>query len=74
MERSLNREAHLLSIFTHSFDEFFYQFVVCSWCFHQRCTSPARHTDIQTTMDIYTHVTDEAKEKTAEIFQKYMTF
>ncbi|WP_159430974.1 hypothetical protein [Bacillus massilinigeriensis] len=23
-------------------------------------------------MDIYTHVTDEAKEKTAEMFQKYM--
>jgi integrase len=22
------------------------------------------HTDVQTTMDIYTHVTDEAKEKT----------
>jgi integrase len=32
------------------------------------------HTDIQTTMDIYTHVTDEAKEKTAEMFQKYMSF
>jgi len=32
------------------------------------------HTDIQTTMDIYTHVTDEAKEKTAKMFQKYMTF
>ncbi|CAM3933261.1 site-specific integrase [Mesobacillus zeae] len=32
------------------------------------------HTDIQTTMDIYTHVTDEAKEKTAEMFQKYMKF
>ncbi|WP_257008535.1 tyrosine-type recombinase/integrase [Shouchella clausii] len=31
------------------------------------------HTDIQTTMDIYTYVTDEAKEKTAEMFQKYMT-
>ncbi|MCK0473360.1 tyrosine-type recombinase/integrase [Halalkalibacter sp. APA_J-10(15)] len=32
------------------------------------------HKDIQTTMDIYTHVTEEAKEKTAEMFQKYMTF
>ncbi|MCP3033146.1 site-specific integrase [Halobacillus sp. A1] len=32
------------------------------------------HTDIQTTMDIYTHVTDEAKEKTGEMFQKYMNF
>ncbi|PAE27569.1 hypothetical protein CHI07_18810 [Paenibacillus sp. 7884-2] len=32
------------------------------------------HTDIKTTMDIYTHVTDEAKEKTAEMFQEYMTF
>ncbi|WP_049786613.1 tyrosine-type recombinase/integrase [Evansella cellulosilytica] len=32
------------------------------------------HTDIQTTMNIYTHMTDEAKEKTAEMFQKYMTF
>lgn len=32
------------------------------------------HADIQTTMDIYTHVTDEAKEKTAEMFQKYMKF
>ncbi|GAA0418858.1 hypothetical protein GCM10008934_07080 [Virgibacillus salarius] len=30
------------------------------------------HTDIKTTMDIYTHVTDEAKEKTAKRFQKYM--
>jgi len=27
------------------------------------------HTDIQTTMDIYTHVTDEAKEKTAQVIQ-----
>ncbi|WP_437182741.1 tyrosine-type recombinase/integrase [Shouchella patagoniensis] len=32
------------------------------------------HTDIKTTMDIYTHVTDEAKEKTAEMFQQYMNF
>ncbi|ELK46810.1 site-specific integrase [Halobacillus sp. BAB-2008] len=32
------------------------------------------HTDIQTTMDIYTHVTEDAKEKTAEMFQKYMKF
>lgn len=32
------------------------------------------HTDIQTTMDIYTHVTNEAKEKTAEMFQEYMKF
>ncbi|KZZ85531.1 site-specific integrase [Bacillus sp. SJS] len=32
------------------------------------------HTDIKTTMDIYTHVTEEAKEKTAEMFQKYMKF
>ncbi|WP_407703056.1 tyrosine-type recombinase/integrase [Virgibacillus tibetensis] len=32
------------------------------------------HTDIKTAMDIYTHVTDEAKENTAEMFQKYMTF
>lgn len=32
------------------------------------------HTDIQTTMNIYTHVTNEAKEKTAEMFQKYMSF
>ncbi|WP_232713569.1 hypothetical protein [Bacillus xiapuensis] len=36
--------------------------------------APLRHTDIQTTMDIYTHVIDEAKEKTAEMFQKYMKF
>jgi integrase len=32
------------------------------------------HTDIQTTMAIYAHMTDEAKEKTAEMFHKYMTF
>lgn len=32
------------------------------------------HSDIQTTMNIYTHVTNEAKEKTAEKFQKYMNF
>ncbi|WP_245690189.1 tyrosine-type recombinase/integrase [Sediminibacillus albus] len=32
------------------------------------------HSDIQTTMDIYTHVTDEAKEKTADMFQRYMKF
>ncbi|MBH9968150.1 site-specific integrase [[Bacillus] enclensis] len=32
------------------------------------------HSDVQTTMDIYTHVTDEAKEKTAEMFQQYMNF
>ncbi|WJV30406.1 tyrosine-type recombinase/integrase [Rossellomorea sp. AcN35-11] len=32
------------------------------------------HSDVQTTMDIYTHVTNEAKEKTAEMFQQYMNF
>ncbi|MEW4226255.1 hypothetical protein [Rossellomorea marisflavi] len=32
------------------------------------------HSDVQTTMDIYTNVTDEAKEKTAEMFQQYMDF
>ncbi|MGP4072769.1 tyrosine-type recombinase/integrase [Piscibacillus sp. B03] len=32
------------------------------------------HSDIQTTMNIYTHVTNEAKEKTAEMFQNYMSF
>jgi integrase len=32
------------------------------------------HTDTQTTITIYTHVTVEAKEKTAEVFQRYMTF
>lgn len=32
------------------------------------------HTDIQTTMNIYTHVTNDAKEKTADMFQKYMSF
>lgn len=32
------------------------------------------HTDIQTTMNIYTHVTNNAKEQTADMFQKYMSF
>lgn len=32
------------------------------------------HKDIQTTMNIYTHVTNHAKEKTADMFQKYMSF
>lgn len=32
------------------------------------------HKDIQTTMNIYTHVTNSAKEKTADMFQKYMSF
>lgn len=32
------------------------------------------HSDIQTTMSIYTHVTDEVKEKTAAMFQEYMKF
>lgn len=30
------------------------------------------HSDIQTTMNIYNHVTEKAKEKTAEIFANYM--
>ncbi|MCD8502135.1 MAG: site-specific integrase [Bacillaceae bacterium] len=30
------------------------------------------HSDIKTTMNIYTHVTNEAKEKTADLFQEYM--
>lgn len=30
------------------------------------------HTDIKTTMDIYTHVTQKAKEKTADNFAKFM--
>ena len=32
------------------------------------------HSDIQTTMNIYTHVTEKAKEKTAEKFAKYVNF
>ncbi|RST71877.1 integrase [Siminovitchia acidinfaciens] len=30
------------------------------------------HSDIQMTMNIYTHVTDYLKEKTAEKFQRYI--
>lgn len=32
------------------------------------------HSDIQTTMNIYAHVTEKAKEKTAEKFAKYVNF
>lgn len=32
------------------------------------------HTDIQTTMNIYTHVTNSAKEKIANLFKSYMDF
>ena len=32
------------------------------------------HTDIKTTMDIYTHVTEKAKEHTAEKYAAYMDF
>lgn len=32
------------------------------------------HTDIQTTMNIYTHVTNSAKEKVANLFKSYMDF
>lgn len=32
------------------------------------------HSDIQTTMNIYTHVTDKAKEQTADKFAKYVSF
>ena len=30
------------------------------------------HSDIQMTMNIYTHVTDDLKEQTAEKFQRYI--
>lgn len=32
------------------------------------------HSDIQTTMNIYTHVTEKAKQKTAEKFASYVNF
>ena len=32
------------------------------------------HPDIQTTMNIYAHVTEKAKEKTAEKFAAYVNF
>lgn len=32
------------------------------------------HTDIKTTMDIYTHVTEKVKEQTAEKYAAYMNF
>ena len=32
------------------------------------------HSDVQTTMNIYAHVTEKAKEKTAEKFAKYVNF
>jgi integrase len=32
------------------------------------------HSDIQTTMNIYTHVTNAAKEKVAHLFENYMDF
>ena len=32
------------------------------------------HTDIKTTMNIYTHVTEKRKEKTAEKFAKFVNF
>lgn len=32
------------------------------------------HSDVQTTMNIYAHVTEKAKEKTAEKFANYVNF
>lgn len=32
------------------------------------------HSDIQTTMNIYTHVTNDSKDRSAELFAKYANF
>ncbi|SLM97812.1 Integrase [Brachybacterium faecium] len=32
------------------------------------------HSDVQTTMNIYTHVTEKAKEQTADKFAQYVSF
>lgn len=32
------------------------------------------HSDMQTTLNIYTHVTEESKDKSAELFQAYVNF
>ncbi|WP_249871606.1 tyrosine-type recombinase/integrase [Oceanobacillus saliphilus] len=66
------KNPELLEINVHVF-----QHTHASWLFAAGASikdvqSRLGHTDIQTTVDIYTHVTDEAKEKTAEMFQKYM--
>lgn len=41
--------------------------------FSQPCLK-LRHTDIQTTMNIYAHVSQQKKEQTADTFAKYISF
>lgn len=72
LERIYQKKPELPQINIHAFRHTHASFAVCASI--KDVQSRLDHTDIKTTMDIYTHVTDEAKEKTTEMFQKYMTF
>ncbi|BAC12109.1 integrase [Oceanobacillus iheyensis HTE831] len=74
LERIYQKNPELPQIKVHEFRHTHASLLFAAGASIKDVQSRLGHTDIQTTMDIYTHVTDEAKEKTAEMFQKYMTF
>ena len=74
LERIFLKNPELTKINVHAFRHTHASLLFASGAAIKDVQSRLGHTDIQTTMDIYTHVTDEAKEKTAEKFQKYMEF
>lgn len=70
----LNRDESLPKITTHGF-----RHTHCSLLFEagrtiEEVKDRLGHSDIQTTMNIYTHVAKEKKEEVAEVFAKYVNF
>lgn len=74
VERIYQKNPELPKINVHAFRHTHASLLFAAGASIKDVQSRLGHTDIKSTMDIYTHVTDEAKEKTAEMFQKYMTF
>ncbi|MBM7840868.1 integrase [Alkalihalobacillus xiaoxiensis] len=74
LERIYQKNMELQKINVHAFRHTHASLLFAAGASIKDVQARLGHTDIQTTMDIYTHVTDEAKEKTAEIFKKYMNF
>ncbi|WP_328824168.1 site-specific integrase [Metabacillus schmidteae] len=74
LERIYQQNPNLPQINVHAFRHTHASLLFAAGASIKDVQTQLGHTDIKTTMDIYTHVTDEAKEKTAEKFQKYMRF
>lgn len=73
LKRLYKKHKHLPQISVHGFRHTHASLLFEAGARDKEIQTRLGHSDIQTTMNIYTHATNRAKEKTADLFQTYMS-